>query len=127
MPSSPTFCTPRGTILGLANAVQKNAITSTAQSIISSIGTVNENEPIVKMGWNSKLGRGYPGAGYPHPEPRWHPSATGARDMKVTLNSSRVQVTSQACPAPGRPPHARSRHSGQRGSGPAVPVDHQPD
>jgi len=42
------------------------------------------NEPMLNSGLNSKLS-GYPGAGYPQPEPRWHPSATGARDVKVTL------------------------------------------
>jgi hypothetical protein len=48
------------------------------------MGRVKLNEPIVKMGWNMKLS-GYPGAGYPQPEPRWHPPATGAGDVKVTL------------------------------------------
>jgi hypothetical protein len=42
------------------------------------------NEPMLNNGLNSKL-FGYPGAGYPQPEPRWHPSATGTRDVKVTL------------------------------------------
>ena len=70
------FCAPLGTSLGLANAAQKNAITSPAQMMASSIGFVNSNEPIMKRGVNRKLD-GYPGAGYPHPDPRWHPSARG--------------------------------------------------
>jgi hypothetical protein len=46
----------------LANAAQKKAITNPAQMMASSIGFVNWNEPIVKMGVNLKLD-GYPGAG----------------------------------------------------------------
>ena len=91
MPSSPMFCTPRGTSLGLANAAQKNAITSTPLTTISRSGQVKLNEPIVKRGRNVKLS-GYVGAGYPQPEPRWHPPATGAGDIKVTLDSLNVCV-----------------------------------
>jgi hypothetical protein len=52
----------------------------------SSIGFVNSNEPIVKMGVNLKLD-GYPGAGYPQPDPRWHPSAMGTWVGNVTVDS----------------------------------------
>jgi hypothetical protein len=57
----------------------------------SSIGRMIWNEPMLKIGWNRKLW-GYPGAGYPQPEPRWHPPATGTRDVKVTLDSLTVCV-----------------------------------
>ena len=69
--------------MGLANAAQKNAITSAAARMISSIGRVNSNEPIVKSGLNVKLS-GYPGAGYPQPDIRWHPLATSTGDVTVT-------------------------------------------
>jgi hypothetical protein len=46
---------------------------------------VTWNEPIVKRGVGNVKLCGYPGAGYPQPEPRWHPSATGTRDVKITL------------------------------------------
>ena len=47
---------------------------------------------MLKSGRNVKLS-GYPGAGYPQPEPRWHaPAATGTRDVKVTLDSLSVRV-----------------------------------
>src|SRR5262249_5261809 len=62
-------------------------------------GQVKLNEPIVKMGRNVKLS-GYVGAGYPQPEPRWHPPATGAGDMKVTLDSLNVHVAWAASAAP---------------------------
>ncbi len=42
------------------------------------------NEPMLNSGLKWKL-PGYAGAGYPQPERRWHPSATGTRDVKVTL------------------------------------------
>ena len=53
MPNSPTFCTPRGTSLGLANAAQKNETTITVASRASSIGLVNAKPPIRKNGMNS--------------------------------------------------------------------------
>src|ERR1700759_4413841 len=64
-PSSPRFCIPRGTSLGLANAAQKNAITATMPMITSSIGLVKWNEPMLKIGLKSKLSR--LGEGEPHP------------------------------------------------------------
>ena len=45
-PSSPRFCTPRGTSFGLANAAQKNATTITVATRASSIGLVKAKPPI---------------------------------------------------------------------------------
>src|SRR5579859_1288131 len=99
MPSSPRFCTVLGTSLGLAKAAQKNQITSAAQRMASSIGMMKWNEPMLKIGSNWKL-FGYPGAGYPQPEPRWQPAATGTRDVKVTLDSLSLRVAWTARAAP---------------------------
>src|SRR5271154_821595 len=71
MAISPRFCRPRGTSLGVWNAPQKNAITTSADRIARRIGLVNPNEPMVKNGFQLKSCR--PGEGNPHPLKMWHP------------------------------------------------------
>src|SRR5579863_6756876 len=80
--SSPRFCTPRGTICGLRNAAQKNAISTSAAMIASSIGLVNPNEPMVKNGFQLKSCK--PGAGNPHPLKMWQPPLARAFASPVT-------------------------------------------
>ncbi len=63
IPSSPRFCAPRGTSLGLANAAQKNPMTISMQIRASSIGLVKLKLPMVKNGVKMNEGPGYPGAG----------------------------------------------------------------
>src|SRR5579863_6536483 len=82
MASSPRFCTPRGTICGLRNAAQKNAISTSAATIASSIGLVNPNEPMVKNGFQLKSCR--PGAGNPHPLKMWQPPLARTPTSPVT-------------------------------------------
>ena len=50
MPSSPTFCMPRGTILGLWKANQKNSRTRTVLSRTSSPGLPKPTLPTLKNG-----------------------------------------------------------------------------
>src|SRR5271170_7418240 len=76
------FCMPRGTSFGFQNATQKNAITTIALRIASSIGLVNPNEPTVKNGFQLKLCR--PGAGNPHPLKMWHPLLASTPTSPVT-------------------------------------------
>src|ERR1700761_6524403 len=82
MASSPRFCTPRGTSFGRRNAAQKNAITTSAATIASSIGLVKPNEPIVKKGFQLKSCK--PGAGNPHPLKMWHPPLARTLASPVT-------------------------------------------
>src|SRR5579872_355562 len=82
MASSPMFCTPRGTSCGFRNAAQKNAITTSAARIASSIGLVKWNEPMEKIGFHSKFCR--PGAGNPHPLKMWHPLLASTPTSPVT-------------------------------------------
>ena len=69
--TSPTFCTPRGTIFGFQNAAQKKTTTIAAQSSAISIGLVKWKAPMLKIGRKSKSSR--LGDGKPHPEKMWHP------------------------------------------------------
>ncbi len=61
MASSPRLCVRPGISLGLANATQKNAITTSAHRIAISSGFVKPHEPIVNSGLKSKFCS--PGAG----------------------------------------------------------------
>src|SRR5580704_11585558 len=79
---SPRLCTPRGTSFGFRNAAQKNASTTSAATIASSIGLVNPNEPMVKNGFQLKSCR--PGAGNPHPLKIWHPPLARTLTSPVT-------------------------------------------
>ncbi len=86
---------PRGTSLGLANAAQKNAITSTAQMITIRIGLVKWNEPMLKIGLKSKLSR--LGEGKPHPEKMWHPLLPAATADTLPITG---QFLSHLCRLP---------------------------
>src|ERR1700760_4562848 len=94
-PSSPRFCIPRGTSLGLAKAAQKNAITRTMQMITISIGLVKWNEPMLKIGFKSKLFR--LGDGKPHPEKMWHPLLPAATADTLPITG---QFLSHRCRRP---------------------------
>ena len=92
---SPRFCTPRGTSFGFRNAAQKNAITTSAAKIASSIGLVKPNEPMVKNGFQLKSCR--PGAGNPHPLKMWHPPLARTPTSPVTGHLLPVACSAACC------------------------------
>src|ERR1700722_19215578 len=73
---SPRLWVLPGIILGLANATQKNTITTSAARTASTSGFVTCHAPIVNNVWKSKSC--CPGAGKPHPLKRWQPPAAAA-------------------------------------------------
>ena len=107
-----------GIILGLANATQKNTITTIPHRIAISSGLVKANDPIVNSGLKSKSCR--PGAGYPHPLKMWQPPRGGRGGRDVTGHR---QISSRGFPSGGARGGPLLRACSYSPSLAAVPVD----
>ena len=100
----------------MANAAQKNPITTTVQTSASSIGLVKLNDPIVKNGLKKNVGPGYPGP--------WKPQCEDEKTWllsTVHLLAARISVsprkTVSSCFVLAHIARRRGAHPGRPGPG----------